>query len=613
MERQRWQRPPQVQDSHLSRKAIIYLRQSSGRQVVENTGSAQHQREQARYARKWGWPAGLIEFADDLGRRGGTTLNRPAYLRIMAEVEADLVGAIFLAHLDRVGRESIELFLMLNACRRHNTLLVVAGSVSDLQDEGQLFSQKIFSVVAEYENLRRSQGAVSAKVAKAHAGSAVSRPPRGYVDAATKGLWVFDPDPGVRAAIRGVFETFLRCQTLRETVIDLRRRGVRIPRRGPGGVLIWSEPTVWTVHNMLHNRAYRGDYYFRLHVVDPTREPTESGNSRVRRATAEETIVIANHHEPYVSREEWDQIHHILRLNGPSVTWRNLGPGAAQLQGVLYHEQHPTCVMSPQYYGPRQNGDTRHSYHCPGDYAVGGARCISVPGNPLDHHVSQMVIARLQSPGIEILRDAWRRAAESEQSGDLHRSAELDRARRAVEEAKKRCRLVNPDHRHVAEGYERQWEEAAQHLEQVEAAALLAEQAAPPLFTEDAWKELLLLGQDIGSIWDAESTEHRDRKQLLRTFVDKVLVEARTREFIRARVVWADGTPDEEIEVKLPGYAHRLIVAWAAEGAAPASIAQRLNAEGLVTKTGRPWSRKAVAVMARKKTNQFNPGTDPAT
>jgi hypothetical protein len=266
--------------------------------------------------------------------------------------------------------------------------------------------------------------------------------------------------------------------------------------------------------------------------------------------------------------------------------------------------------MSPQYFGPRENRDTRHTYHCRGDHEVGGACCISVPGNPLDRHVAQMVIARLQSPKIEVIRDAWRRVTQSEQGDAVFRSAELDRARRAEAEAKKRCLLVNPDHRHVAAEYERLWEEAMTHLKQVEAAALVAEQTAPPIFTEEAWGELLSLCQDVSSIWDAASTEHRDRKQLLRTFIDKVLVQKRTREFIRARIVWADGTPDEEIEVKLPGYAHRLIVAWDAEGDTPVRIAQRLNAQGLVTKTGRPWSRKAVAVMARKKTNQFSPGTD---
>jgi hypothetical protein len=90
---ERGQRPPEVEAAHLSRQAIIYLRQSSGKQVIENTGSTMDQRNQVRYARKWGWPENLIEvISDDLGKTGKIITNRNGYQRIMERLNAGLVG-----------------------------------------------------------------------------------------------------------------------------------------------------------------------------------------------------------------------------------------------------------------------------------------------------------------------------------------------------------------------------------------------------------------------------------------------------------------------------------------------------------------------------------------
>jgi hypothetical protein len=119
--------------------------------------------------------------------------------------------------------------------------------------------------------------------------------------------------------------------------------------------------------------------------------------------------------------------------------------------------------------------------------------------------------------------------------------------------------------------------------------------------TEDAWGELMTLCQNVTAILEAPTTEPRDRKELLRTFIESVFVEVRTRDFIRARIAWADGTPDTQIEVKLPGYTYALITRWAADGLRPGAIARKLNAQGLVNKLGRQWSCRAVAKLLRSR------------
>ncbi|MBP1688375.1 MAG: resolvase [Deltaproteobacteria bacterium] len=139
---------------------------------------------------------------------------------------------------------------------------------------------------------------------------------------------------------------------------------------------------------------------------------------------------------------------------------------------------------------------------------------------------------------------------------------------------------------HVKLVCERRWNEALENLKQVEARHR-SPTASAPAMTEDAWSELMTLCQDVTAIVEAPTTDPRDRKELLRTCIDSVFVEERTRDFIRARIAWADGTPDTPIEVKLPGHTYTLITAWAAEGFSPSAIARKLNAQGLVNKLGR--------------------------
>ena len=76
--------------------------------------------------------------------------------------------------------------------------------------------------------------------------------------------------------------------------------------------------------------------------------------------------------------------------------------------------------------------------------------------------------------------------------------------------------------------------------------------------------------------------------------VDRVLVTARTAETISARITWADGSEPLAIEVPLMRYAHRRIAELVKEGLGNVEIARRLNALGLETSRGKPWSTATV-------------------
>src|SRR5215207_9614906 len=91
---------PLITPEHLRRKAVIYIRQSSIEQVEKNTGSQSFQRDQEELARQYGWPDHLIEVIDDdLGKSGSSTQRRLGWQRMLNDVAANAVGAIFAANI----------------------------------------------------------------------------------------------------------------------------------------------------------------------------------------------------------------------------------------------------------------------------------------------------------------------------------------------------------------------------------------------------------------------------------------------------------------------------------------------------------------------------------
>ena len=76
-----------INHKHLSRIAIVYVRQSSQQQVLENRESRERQYALAGYASELGWPSDRILIIDeDQGISGKSADNRPGFQRLLSEV-----------------------------------------------------------------------------------------------------------------------------------------------------------------------------------------------------------------------------------------------------------------------------------------------------------------------------------------------------------------------------------------------------------------------------------------------------------------------------------------------------------------------------------------------
>jgi DNA invertase Pin-like site-specific DNA recombinase len=107
-----------VTASHLSRTAVIYVRQSTLAQVERNTESTARQYDLVQRARQLGWPADAIRVVDgDLGVSGSVTGQRDGFEGVLAEVALGQVGIILALEVSRLARDNAAWYRLLGAPR----------------------------------------------------------------------------------------------------------------------------------------------------------------------------------------------------------------------------------------------------------------------------------------------------------------------------------------------------------------------------------------------------------------------------------------------------------------------------------------------------------------
>src|SRR6058998_2388559 len=253
---------PKITPLHLQRKALVYLRQSSERQVQRHTESQRLQYALADRARALGFEQ--VDIIDtDLGRSAAIgAVRREGFERLIAAVAVGEVGLVLSLEASRLSRTDQDWCRLLELCPLFDTLMADADTVYDVRtlDDQLVLGIKATMRVAELKVLqqRRQQGTE----AKARRGALVRLLPPGYVRDAS-GQIVKDPDQRVQQAIEQVFRIFRQQRSIRQTFLWFQRRGLELPvnkHQGDITRLLWQMPSKPFIGSMLHNPCYAGAY-----------------------------------------------------------------------------------------------------------------------------------------------------------------------------------------------------------------------------------------------------------------------------------------------------------------------------------------------------------------
>ena len=113
-----------VTAEHLKRKAYLYIRQSTIRQVIENTESTRRQYDLRQRAVALGWPKERIEVIDtDLARSGTSMVEREGFQKLVAEVGLARAGIVMGLEVSRLARNCADWHRLLEMCAMTGTLL----------------------------------------------------------------------------------------------------------------------------------------------------------------------------------------------------------------------------------------------------------------------------------------------------------------------------------------------------------------------------------------------------------------------------------------------------------------------------------------------------------
>lgn len=535
-----------IRDVHWDRLAIVYVRQSSPQQVLENRESRERQYALADFARRLGWAAErIVVIDDDQGLSGKTSDNRVGFQRLMAEVSLNHVGIVLGLELSRLSRSNKDWHQLVDVCGIFNTLLCDQDGVYDASDGNDRLLLGMKGAMSEFELVTLRNRLLRGTRNKAERGELFPAVPVGYHKLSTDQV-VQDPDEQARAMIHLVFEKFAELRTaygvFRYFTENGLRLGFRCLRGERKGDLEWRAPSLTRILAILRHPIYAGAYAYGLHRAgkkNPISGVNEGGQWFV--PPSELPVLIRDRLPAYIT---WDQFlanQELLRQNRALKGSRGAPRrGEALLGGLI------VCGKCGHRMSTRYPGDKKPSYQCHQHYIDTDQQlkepCGRITAATLDALVAREVLRALEPASLELSLRAIEDVERDRQRLHDQWRQRLERARQDVARAERQYQLADPENRLVARTLETRWEESLkrERNEREEYERFLSRQPATISATER--QRIRALSENIEQLWNSADTSAIDRKQIMRCVVDRViLVTDRATELNEVTIVWQGG------------------------------------------------------------------------
>jgi DNA invertase Pin-like site-specific DNA recombinase len=604
-----------IRATHLERKAVVYLRQSSLKQVREHRESTARQYALRERAIALGWTSDAVEVIDeDLGQSGQSADWRTGFRRLAESIAQGRVGALFALEVSRFARSSADWYRLLELASLADVVIADEDVVYDPHDYNDRLLLGLKGQFADAERYWMRLRLNGGKLSKARRGEVVFNPPTGYVWG-DDGRLCFDPDEKVQRAVRLVFERFRLESSARAVVRYFARHSLQMPVRVRGGEVRWVGPPGYRhALNILHSPLYAGAYVFGRREQ---RMALVSGEVRRRRTTTlpmdSWKVCLKDHHPAYVS---WDEfMANQKKLRDHWTAGRRKQPdlrgaareGKALLQGLVLCGR---CGrrMHSRYFSP---GGRHPSYQCQGSVdklAVTGG-CWMVSAKHIDEAVTRAFLDVIQPAEVElalaVARDAERQSDEIRRQWQLR----LEHAGYEVRLAERRYKAVDPDNRTVARTLEREWNDKLEELARLDGEYEDVRRREKVELSDEDRRQALALARDLPRVWNAPTTTHAERKNLLRMLLrDVTLSPIDVPERItHVQILWVTGAtselrvprPTNVDAARTPEASLEALRGLCEKGLTDAAVAAELNRRGLASRYGELWAKSGVSSLRR--------------
>jgi DNA invertase Pin-like site-specific DNA recombinase/DNA-binding transcriptional regulator YiaG len=597
-----------VSASHLARTAYLYVRQSTIRQVMENTESTQRQYALRQRAVALGWPTEAIVTIDsDQGRSGASSAERQGFQHLVAEVGLGRAGIVLGLEVSRLARNSADWHRLLEICALSDTLICDEDGLYNPADFNDRLLLGLKGTMSEPELHFIPARLRGGQLSKARRGELALLLPVGLVyDPA--GKVVLDPDAGVQQAVRHLFATFARTGSARATVQAFRDEGLSFPARvrtgSHKGELTWMPLRHWRVLRTLHNPRYAGAFAYGQHHV---RKGVDGKLSTERVPRENWTALILDAHPGYITWEQFELNQEALAANAAAhARDGDRGPareGPALLQGLAICGR---CGRRMTVGYHRRRGIEVPDYRCMGQaIQTGSAPCYTVPGATIDPAIGQLLLDAVTPVALDVALsvqcDLEARAGEA----DALRASHVERARHEAEAARRRYLAVDPDNRLVADSLEADWNDALRHLSEAEENYQRASAASQASLTEEHKARVRALATDFPRLWSDPATPVRERKRIARLLIEDVTIVKADQIHLQVRF---RGGATTTLQVPIPlsgGQARQTNPGTLAaldhllDTHTDAQSAEALNRDGHRSGTGQPFTPSIVLHLRR--------------
>jgi len=517
-----------VDADHLRRDAFLYVRQSSLRQVFENTESTKRQYALRERAVALGWPLERVHVIDsDLGLSGAQARDRDGFQSLVTEVALGHAGIVLGLEVSRLARNNADWHRLIELAALSRTLILDEDGIYDPShfNDRLLLGLKGTMSEAELHILKsRLQGGI---LNKARRGELEMPLPIGLVyDGA--GRVVLDPDLQIQGALRLLFQAFDEVGSACAVVRRLRAQKVLFPRRIRRGIgkgdLLWGAIDISRVLQILHNPRYAGAF-----VYGRSRMACNTQLRQVQRAVKQPDwkVLIRDAHAGYIDWQQFERNQLRLSQNlgfAPGERGRMPREGNALLQGRVLCGK---CGTRMRVHYEALGGQLRAYYRCCEEVVRrAGKTCQAVNGPAVDAAIGDVLLQTVAPAAIEVALAVQDEIAQRIEQAATRRQQQLQRVRYEAELARRRYAKVDPDNRLVADALEADWNQRLRDLDTLQRDHERQQHDDQIQLDAPARQRIVDLARNFPRVWNDPRTSALERKRLLALLIEDVTLVA---------------------------------------------------------------------------------------